>query len=615
MRSGAAASLNKMFAASLLVFGSHAEPTVVGCSWDDLSSGQSECATRALQIDGAVAITGVPGLARAREEAMRSVAECGISRPQDFYERKLADGTIRRTLGARTHDAASHPVDTGCEHVAHDTDGLRAIVDMATRRFVRSLEVLVRDDAELPGGFASLSQLVSSGEALEHFHEYSRPIPEEKVAMSASDAERPSATPTTAATTPGELAATVPLHTDAGLFIAIVPAIYLLQQASGSPFEADRRSEQPSDFIVLRGDGTTARLAPHAARDGLLFLVGDGWDYWINPHMRTPLRAAPHAMTMPPLTMTMAPTMGSTGAAAPRRLVRLWHGRMVLPPQAAQMPSGVRFDEWRRAHVSAASRRLDISRMSGAVAAGNGTNEPDLPAGCAGGGLLLPYVEDCAHGTVHCWMRCMPLPTGLPCADHAVCVNPTTNKSADPSKMCPSCKPGCPPPPSPPAPNKCTGMLSDMSMSGFVHGDATCLMLLVAALPLDSPIRMTIGVIVTLLAGLLVEAITWVRRSRLPTLALATRLPALWTLLALALFSMQTALAYALMLIAMTYQLELFVSVIGGLALGHVAFNLRAPVPESADPCCVDEPANRSVQGGGVAPLLARGIDPPSTRR
>jgi len=59
-------------------------------------------------------------------------------------------------------------------------------------------------------------------------------------------------------------------------------------------------------------------------------------------------------------------------------------------------------------------------------------------------------------------------------------------------------------------------------------------------------------------------------------------------------FAAQTSIAYFLMLIAMTYKGELFVAVIGGLALGHAAFNLRAPVPASADPCCqslnADEP-------------------------
>ena len=49
---------------------------------------------------------------------------------------------------------------------------LRAVVDAATRRVTRALEPLVRPGAALPGGAASLTELVAAAEHLEHFHEY-----------------------------------------------------------------------------------------------------------------------------------------------------------------------------------------------------------------------------------------------------------------------------------------------------------------------------------------------------------------------------------------------------------------------------------------------------------
>ena len=45
-------------------------------------------------------------------------------------------------------------------------------------------------------------------------------------------------------------------------------------------------------------------------------------------------------------------------------------------------------------------------------------------------------------------------------------------------------------------------------------------------------------------------------------------------------------MGYLIMLIAMTYQTELFVMVILGLTAGHAVFNLDGPVLESAEACC-----------------------------
>ena len=52
---------------------------------------------------------------------------------------------------------------------------------------------------------------------------------------------------------------------------------------------------------------------------------------------------------------------------------------------------------------------------------------------------------------------------------------------------------------------------------------------------------------------------------------------------------LQVVAGYFLMLIAMTYQVELFLAVVFGLGVGHTAFNTKAPVGESVDACCVQE--------------------------
>ena len=62
----------------------------------------------------------------------------------------------------------------------------------------------------------------------------------------------------------------------------------------------------------------------------------------------------------------------------------------------------------------------------------------------------------------------------------------------------------------------------------------------------------------------------------------------LWRAALTGLFMLQVFLGYALMLIVMTYQFELVISAIVGLGLGHATFNLKAPVGESVEPCCVE---------------------------
>jgi copper chaperone CopZ len=161
-----------------------------------------------------------------------------------------------------------------------------------------------------------------------------------------------------------------------------------------------------------------------------------------------------------------------------------------------------------------------------------------------------------------------------------------------------------------------------MSMRGFIWAGqgADCLMLLHSDFPLDSPIRMSAGVVTTLLLGFVVEALTCFRRRLVGKFGIrrGPSLPRTWAAISIGMYALQTALAYVLMLIAMTYQSELFIAVIAGLALGHSCFNLRAPVPESADPCCqsmnqldhLGKPSSSqclhsSIQlGGRVAPYL-----------
>eukprot|EP00667_Euglena_gracilis_P013744 EG_transcript_14206 len=61
------------------------------------------------------------------------------------------------------------------------------------------------------------------------------------------------------------------------------------------------------------------------------------------------------------------------------------------------------------------------------------------------------------------------------------------------------------------------------------------------------------------------------------------RLPGL---VMLGLYGLQMTVGYLLMLVAMTYQAELFIMVIVGLVVGHGLFNLNASMAEPSDGCC-----------------------------
>ncbi|KAL1519440.1 hypothetical protein AB1Y20_022962 [Prymnesium parvum] len=529
------------------------QPSLLTCHWEELTT--SDCAERALALDGAFAATGVPGLRAARLSAFEATARCATSRPELTVERSLPDGSVRRTLGAATRGAAE-PLHAPCARA--ETDVLRAIVEQATRRFALSLEGLVADAAALPGGYSSLREVVGAAEHLEHFHAY---LP----------AHPANATPADA----------LPLHTDAGLFIAIVPAM-LFDVDAGS---AEGLPAEEGGFFVERTDGVRARLAPALAADSLVFALGDGWNQWVNPALSTGLRVAPHGMRMPP-------------AGGNHTIARLWHGRMVLPPSRARMPDGSDFATWRTRRVSAALRLAAGDDDS----SGDDHAQPqgeDLPAGCAGGTELLD-TGDCADGEIFCWMRCMPVGD---CGAQAQCYDPSTNTPADPHKTCPLCKPDCPHQ----SGGGCVGI--DMEMTGFQWSewpDGECVIFLLSQFSLDSPIKFRVAFFVTILIGIANEALIAIRRGPCSFDKAGRRSRAVGTIVTVLLFALQSIIAYILMLIAMTYQLQLFLAVITGLAIGHALFNVAYPVSASADPCCVQPVVpKRSTSSYLTHPLLS----------
>jgi len=142
-------------------------------------------------------------------------------------------------------------------------------------------------------------------------------------------------------------------------------------------------------------------------------------------------------------------------------------------------------------------------------------------------------------------------------------------------------------------------------MGGFESVPADCIILLFAGWTLDNRIKFAFGAIGTFFLAVLCEVLTWVRRSYLSdssSVRLFRGRRRLLKALKATLFTTQVTLGYFLMLVAMTYQVELFIMVVLGLGAGHTLFNLTAPVGESTDACCVEDAKATAQHGGRVAP-------------
>ena len=569
-----------------------ATPSITSCATAD------ECARRALLRDGAVAIR-TPGLAAAREAALAAAAACTSS--SAAAEIKLPDGSSRRSLGARTVNGVASPLDD-CDGLADATAALRALVDGSTNKLLHALQPLQSGPSALlaAGGrsYASLSAVARDGEQLEHFHAYRPP----------ADASYTSSAFESAASPPPPSLPAVPLHTDAGLFIAIVPALHLRYSSQTGEYIPIKDANGRRDgFYVQTWEGLEARVDPLDESQSVVFVIGDGWAQWLNPSMTSPLRPAPHGMVM-------RHDNNDDG------IVRVWYGRMYLPPpDAVQHPTGLPFGAWRQHHASHPSDAFSNASSTLVEASDH------LPSGCGGGRRYLQTtgVPNCLANEVWCWHQCIDV-SNLPCTTSAVCWRTLDDSIWQPEDPhCASCETRCLAPPPPPSSGSspstspaaliaddepfCTGIGTDMHMSGFAFHKTDCIILLFHGWKLDSPLAFTLGCLGTFALGILTELLTWGRRHIIASSKRLRRKPGAYRAAMGLAFTVQVTLGYFLMLLAMTYQAEIFIAVCAGLGVGHVLFNVMSPVAESTDACCVEAvcapPEGRTAAPGRTSSL------------
>lgn len=332
--------------------------------------------TSALQHDGLVAMTNVPGLAEARERALVATAECVLQHGGSVVapvSLQMQDKSIRSSWGAFADEEM--PNTEACPELQQAMQQLRTAVDAGSMRFAELLDnqvlyrgfdlgLMSRLDAE---SYSTFSEMLDAGKRLDHIHVYEKP--------NMSNEQR-----------------TLDMHTDQGLFIAIVPSLRVLHKEGGGV--VDKKDES---FVVEQSDGAISPVQLPEQGDVLLFMMGDGINY-LTPRSHKPLRAVPHGLNQ----MT-------TSAA------RAWFGRMFLAPDDAVLVGTTAFHAMME--EVAESRRL---------------NQAFPMLSC--GGMQQQQQQrrvlhdtsghNCTAGQAYCWMGCRST-TGLEC-DHPICQSSET---------------------------------------------------------------------------------------------------------------------------------------------------------------------------------------------
>ena len=201
------------------------------------------------------------------------------------------------------------------------------------------------------------------------------------------------------------------MHTDQGFFIAFTPGLIASSQ------DPTKQLQLSDGFYVQDSYGEKASVK-FSEEDDLVFMIGDGANQYINNNLveskgAMPLRATPHALSFPA-------QMDSSD-------VRVWYGRMVLPPNNALV------HEMDLTHGEVREALRDASTTGDIISLG--CSSQGMKAGIhtsrhlSGPSIIL----NCTADELFCWYQCQPLDDELKtCADRNLgleCVNPQGQKS------------------------------------------------------------------------------------------------------------------------------------------------------------------------------------------
>ena len=557
---------------------------------------------------GAFAVVDVPGFAADRRRAFDAAPACMLPDPPAQVPVPVShvgqDGVSRTTLAHRAGagDKLRWP---DCASVP--TAALRAQIDAVGSKLFGAL------------GDDKLAKLMdSSSEHLEHLHVYYRDDTGDDAGITGTAAAAAAAPSDGGGETTDDTAAspaarrkwvrppTVDVHTDHGVMLAFTAGEYYERHrqpstdstgssssASSSIYSGAAAPDGSGLFISLPGDNLLVRAT--FPSDAIVFMVGDGAAKWFGPDSAAAsLRPVPHAL------MTGIGNGQQQQQQQGKDLVRTWFGKMWLPPADMRM----RINDY---------NHNKNKNAAAAITFGEYRDQAQKDALRGRRGLKsTACVTKTGEAGQFCWMQCLALDCGGSATPQ--CVEKATGVVVDGNTHCPSgnhnCELRCPanktdhkhdaglgPSSSSTAAEDigfCAGVGVDMHMDGFHSlmfdtAPASCLNLLFVTWTLDSAGKFVAALFGVFLAAILSEAMTAYRRklSMIKGPASRTRKMKCGRI---ALHVAQVAWGYLLMLLAMTYNLEVFLVLCGGLASGHAFFNLvGVPAPGNTDPCCAPQ--------------------------
>ncbi|KAL7528489.1 hypothetical protein ACHAXR_003372 [Thalassiosira sp. AJA248-18] len=565
------------------------------------------------------------GFPQLRKRALSSLCDCPTfrpsilfeealqSHPRDLQQIDLPDGTVRRTLASATvgfgdgegKGESNHAsvlelpswVQDTCGHDAYDSfEDLRDVVSDAVDVFMERLD---QEQNEGAGGKKDQSyrQILSGANHLEHFHVYTK----SSTSLSGGTSQEEGLVHEIGKSPNSEREAvsTLVYHTDAGFFLAFVPAMNCHSYTTDN------------DSFYLKGRSEPLSFAD----DEVVIMMGAGAQYWLSSDEQNklhPFLAASHALRLSPDTH------------------RTWYGKMhILPssfaasnvaPQLSSSPAPVKYGdvlpsfqlEGNKAHVP-------LSPVDGC-----GTtvfNENSLPSLSIDAVVekqsrrRLQHVnspENCNNQTnFFCWHQCINIPSpenaeeyvqdgySLYCLDPAILVS--TESIPEATDPCDggyahnsACKgtwhetdekiPGYKLPyeikekqpdqsTSYTVPNLeeqyCYGGTS-MYMDGFAWQGTTCVIYLFQSWVLTTPTKFALAALGSILFGIALEFVLWKRRSVYSLSPGMRRL-----CLSAFVYGIQLSMGYFIMLVIMTYSGPLFLCTVGGMMVGHMCFNAQ----------------------------------------
>jgi hypothetical protein len=489
--------------------------------------------------------------------------------------------------------------------------------------------------------YHSISSIVQDAIHLEHFHVYHKNI------MDSTQDQDAATVATTTATVRRTEEHALKWHTDAGLFLAFLPAMNCVSEGNG-----DDDIEDDASFYIKVPTEDQRQEQPHlvqypvANSNEILvnIMMGAGMEEWIQSPTELQIKAARHAVKM------------KDGES------RAWFGSMYLVPNDAMVGEDMTFSDLKKHSYSHTMNRRfgDGNEMerNGSMMMGCGMHhhmEHSSPKDMMmhhGEQDSMPFhrrrlqhvggPDDCNNDSnFFCWMSCLEVDDNdLTAQEHLqngealYCLNPSIlAETKNVSLAVASC--------SDPATGIAGGIMDEncgnywlpkvdgvqthvtsysydfvekycygktaMYMQGFSWEGTTCLVYLFSSWVISTRLALVCACIGTIVIGIFTEFAIRKRRTMLKHVE-GGRKKLAWSAI---IYGAQLAIGYILMLIVMTYSGPLVLSVILGLVAGHVIWNYSDVVVhsdqhceiviEGSTPCCQNVMDDFNEDGGDKA--------------